>query len=191
MRRREAIAGAASLGLLTVGGAVAVRGMPSLEVPGTGEDETERDRYDPMTVETLDLSWTDGEPVSVPEPGTVTFLEFFATTCEICRGMLPDVTEARAQVADDVRFVSVTPELVGPDGQVTAAEVETWWTENGGGEWPIGVDETAELQVRHEVGGIPTTVVLDADGVERWSHVGESSTEELVDAVRSAREPRS
>ncbi|WP_290810538.1 thioredoxin family protein [Halovivax sp.] len=187
MKRREALAGAASLGLLAAGGAVAVRGPPSIGGDGNGAGGS-NDVSEPIAVETLSLPWSDGEPVDVPTEDRVTVVKFFATWCRSCREMLPDVTETHGRVGDDVQFLSVTTERVGDDGQVTTADVEDWWEDHGGGEWPVGSDETAELQVRHDVAGVPATVVFDADGVERYSHVGVSTTDELVDAVEAARD---
>ena len=173
MKRREALAGAASLGVLAAGSAVAVRGPPSIGGDGNGADES-TDAFEPIAVETLGLPWSDGESVDVPTEGRVTVVKFFATWCRSCWEMLPDVTEAHGRVGDD--------------GQVTTADVEDWWDESGGGEWPVGSDETAELQVRHDVAGVPATVVFDADGVERYADVGVSTADELVDAIESARD---
>ncbi|WP_254863031.1 TlpA family protein disulfide reductase [Halovivax gelatinilyticus] len=190
MRRREALAGTASLGLLAAGGVVAIRGPPSFgSRDGNGVSaDGEQSGYEPISVDTLDLPWGRDESVDVPFEGHITVVTFFATWCRTCSEMLADVTEARERVRDDAQFLSVTIERVGEGGQVTTADVEAWWRTHGGGEWTVGSDETAELQVRHDVPGVPATVVFDADGIERWSHVGVSTTDDLVDAVENARD---
>lgn len=192
MNRREAIAGIASLGVLGTGGVIATRGVPSLgagERP-SGSDDAGSDGSaqlsDPVEVETLALPWSDGEPITVPITGSVTVLEFFATWCSICARNLSDVTAAHERVGDDVQFLSVTTEAVGPDGQVTADGVENWWGEHGGGEWPIGVDETARLPIRLDVPGVPSTVIFDAEGTAVWSHQGAVATEKLLAEIEAA-----
>lgn len=204
MKRREAIAGIASLGVLGTGGVIATQGMPSFgsadgsadggDEGSSGDDglfsnggDDPPQLADSVEVETLDLPWSDGEPITVPITGSVTVLEFFATWCSICAGNLSDVTAAHEQVGDDVRFLSVTTEAVGPDGQVTAGGVEDWWAEHGGGEWPIGVDETARLPIRLDVPGVPATVLFDAEGEVVWSHQGAVATDTLLERIEGAR----
>lgn len=183
MRRRELLAGLAGAGVLAGGGAVAIVGPPSFD----GGDDDSSPRSDrTFEVETVDLPWSDAGTLTVPDDEHVTLLKFFATTCSSCQTQLSKVTEARSRVPDDVRFLSVTSELVGPDGQVTEAELREWWDEHGGGEWPIGIDETAALQVHYEGFPIPSAVIVDTDGTVRWSHAGVASADELVSAVETA-----
>lgn len=202
MNRREALAGIASLGVLGTGGVIATQGMPSLgaaDDPSESEENASGDSgglfsngggsdtaqlAEPVEVETLALPWSDGEPMTVPIAGSVTVLEFFATWCNICARNLSDVTAAHQRVGDDVQFLSVTTENVG--SQVTVDDVENWWGEHGGGEWPIGVDETARLPIRLDVPGVPATVIFDADGEAVWSHQGAVSTEKLLEKIEAA-----
>src|SRR6056297_2548544 len=109
MRRREAIAGAASLGILGTGGVIATRGMPSLSPPDDSDDggsqgSSPAQLDQPVEIETLDLPWSDGEPITVPITGSVTVLEFWATWCPICARNLPEVTAAHEQVGTNVQF---------------------------------------------------------------------------------------
>lgn len=194
MRRREAIAGAASLGILGTGGVIATHGMPSLDpedepsdsANGGSRDSLPAQLEEPVTIETLDLPWSDGEPITVPIAGSVTVLEFFATWCPICARNLSEVTAAHDRVGSNVRFLSITSESVGPDGQVTTTKVEEWWAEHGGGEWPIGFDPTVTLPIRLDVPGTPATAIVDAEGVTQWTHQGAVSTEKLLAEIEAA-----
>lgn len=188
MNRREAIAGAASLGVLGTGGVLAVGGVPSFGTDPSGADRSGSDAQldEPMTIETVDLPWSDGEPMTVPVADSVTVLEFWATTCPICANNLPDVTAAHERVGADVQFLSVTWERVGPDGAVSRDDVLDWWTEHGGGEWAIGYDDKLRLQTRFTAAVTPATAILDADGVARWTHEGAVSTEKLLAEIEAA-----
>ena len=186
MRRRDVLAGIGSLGVLATGGAVAFYGMPALE-----DDDDEADPVEPRTLEALSLDWHDGEPVAVPASGSVTVCKFFATWCGICGSNLPEVTAAHEEVGDDVQFLSITSERVGPGGQVSLDRVEAWWDDHGGGEWPIAVDETVELRIEHDLPGVPSTLVFDADGVVRYAHTGPMSTDRLLSEIEVASDARS
>lgn len=182
MKRREAIAGVGG-GLVLLGGAsVAIRGPPPLERL-TGDDDAET-AYEPVTLETVETPWQDDATVDVPGEQP-TFLKLFSTTCGSCARMLSDVTRAHEQLAHQVRFVSVTTERVGVAGAVTTDDVLEWWSDHGGGEWPIAVDETVTLQTRHAK-PVPGAVFFDEQGVERWSHAGTASADELVSAIENA-----
>ena len=184
MRRRDALAGIGSLGVLATGGAVALYGVPSFG----DSNEDDADPAEPRTLDALSLDWYDEETVTVPEPGSVTVCKFFATWCRTCASSLPDVTAAHEGAGDDVRFLSITSERVGPGGQVSLEQVEEWWDDHGGGEWPIAVDETVELQIEHDIPGVPSTLIFDADGVVRYTDTGATSTETLLAEIESARD---
>ncbi|WP_247728833.1 TlpA family protein disulfide reductase [Halovivax limisalsi] len=183
MNRREALAGIASLGALGTGGVIATTGLPSL---GPGDDASPPQLEESTTVETFDLPWTDGEPVTVPQAGSVLLLEFWATWCSVCQAHLPKVTAAHEQVGDDVQFLSITSETVGPDAQVTVSDIEAWWREHGGGEWAIGYDPTVRLKTRLGALATPGYAVIDADGVTRWVDQGRVPTATLLEEIEGA-----
>ena len=187
MRRRELIAGLGGLGVLAGGVGIALAGEEFRDVFREDDRTCVDDPDDPIVLEAIDRYGDPVDQVSVPGDRP-TFVKFFATWCTSCARTLPAVTEAHGRLDDEVRFLSVTPQRVGPDGQVTRTDVADWWAENGGGSWSIGIDRTNALQTGCESPLFPSAVLVDTDGVVRWSHEGEASTEEFVDGIESGLE---
>lgn len=169
MRRREFVA--AGLGLAALGAGAAY----SLRSP----EETVK----PAEIETLDAPGSEAGAVEVPRRGEVTVVEFFATWCTVCQGMMDDLKEVNDEVGDEAQFVSVTNEPVGHT--VTPEEVADWWRENGGS-WTVGMDPDLVLTDRLNAAGVPTTVVLDRKNEVFASKTGEETAEEMIRNVREA-----
>lgn len=183
MRRRDLLAGIGSAGVLAGGGAIAVFGIPSLD-PSDGDGETNRGA--PVELETADAPGSEVGSIVVPDPNLVTFVDFFATWCTPCKRQMPALAEANSRigVSDDVQFASITSERVGPDGQLTEAELAEWWDEHGG-EWTIGLDPMAELEVRYEGTPYPKAVVIDTNGRVVWSHQGVTDADTIVEGIET------
>ena len=63
--------------------------------------------------------------------------------------------------------------------------VRTFWREYDG-TWPVASDPEAETAERVGVEGLPTLVLFDRSGQERWRHVGLAGTDSLRSEVRGA-----
>lgn len=205
MRRRDLIAGLASVGVVAGGGILVTRGPPTDELvddaAGDGDRASDADDggdstdpadnatadadEDPVELETVEATGSEDGSITVPESGRVTFVDFFATWCAPCEKQMPSLAEAADRVPDEVRFLSVTNELVGR--MLSEDELRAWWDDHGG-DWLLGVDPTAQLNIRYGVSGFPTAVVIDADNRVRWSHEGLASTDELVAQIEAALE---
>lgn len=171
MRRRDFVAAALGVGALGAGAAY---------VRSDGGDGS----VSPVKVETLDAPGSEAGTAEVPRRGSVTFVEFFATWCEVCEGMMDEVAAAHGEVGDGVQFLSVSNEPVGHT--VTRDEVVGWWRENGG-DWTVGVDTDLRLTDALDAAGVPTTVVVDAENRVVSSGTGRKTTDEIVGAVEKAR----
>ena len=170
MRRREFVAGALGLGVLGAGAAYASR-------------SPEGGAVKPVEVETLDAPGSQAGTVEVPREGEVTLVEFFATWCTICQGMMDDLQEVNERVGDEVQMVSVSNEPIGHT--VTREEVIEWWRENGGA-WTVGVDGDLVLTDALDATSVPKTVVLDEKNEVVVSETGEKTADEIVESVREA-----
>ena len=171
MRRRDFVAGAVGLAALGAGAAYA----------STSPDE---EAIQPVEVETLDAPGSEGGAVEVPRRGEVSLVEFFATWCTVCQGMMGDLREVDDEVGDKVQMVSVSNEPVGHT--VTKDEVVGWWRENGGA-WTVGIDDDLLLTDALGATGVPTTVVLDENNEVVASERGEKSADEITEKVRKAK----
>lgn len=174
MRRRELLAGIGSAVILGGGAALAFGKLG-------GPDESVG--VEPVDLDTVDAPGSHGETVTVPALGEPTFVEFFATWCTVCQGMMPEVVAAHDEVADDVQFLSVTNEPVGVT--IAREEVAEWWEEHDGN-WPVALDSDLELTERLDPSGVPYAYALDTDNHVVWEHRGDATADELLEGIRSA-----
>jgi thiol-disulfide isomerase/thioredoxin len=174
VRRRELLAGVA-------GATGLVAGCSGL----TGESGSSGGTPDPVSIETLDAPGSEARSVSVPATDRVTFVEFFATTCDICAAQMSVIGDAHERVGDEVQFLSVTSEPVGLS--VTRDEVRSWWT-NHDGAWTVGLDEGTTLARRYDATSVPTAAVITPDGSLAWSHSGRTGADSIVGAIEDAQE---
>lgn len=183
MRRRDILAGVGSLGVLAGGGVLATGGVPSFDEADDARGSDGSESNEPIVVQTVDATGSEAGTLEIPNTGTVTFVDFFATTCEVCKAMMPTLAEANDRV-DDVTFVSVTSPIFGPEE--TDEELAEWWDEYDG-QWLLARDDDHELFERHDVVGTPTSVVFDADGEVHWRDEGRKDVDDLVETIESAR----
>ena len=173
MRRREFVAAMAA-----TSGALAGCGQLSDGADSGGD-------AGPVTVETLDAPGSQSGSVTVPSPDSVTFVEFFATTCSVCAAQMSTLRDAYATVGDGIQFISITSEPVGLS--VSREDVVDWWAEHGG-EWPVALDDGLTLSERYDATAVPTAVVVRPDGAVAWSHTGSLDASTIVRNVRDARQ---
>lgn len=183
MRRREAIAGIGSIGILGAAGIVAFRGLPTPESGSSDTGAGESGGIDPITVETLDAPGSQAGSVQIPAQNQPVFIDFFGTWCPPCVDQMPELAKANERIDDSVLFISVTTEAVGR--VVTVEEIVDWWTENEG-DWLLGIDPTTELAARYNPTGYPYAVALDADGAVQWSGAGLKSADDIVNGIETA-----
>ena len=174
MRRRDLLVGAGSLAAVGGGAAVAFDVVGSEEAI-VGEAE----------LETIDAPGSAAGTAPIPERGTVTFVELFATWCSICQSMMPELAAVHASVGDEVQYVSVTNEPLG--NTITREDVAEWWAEHGG-EWTVAADPELELTRALDASGVPYAFVLDERNRVVWRHRGRSSAEKLRTQIRNALE---
>ncbi|ARS91503.1 TlpA family protein disulfide reductase [Natrarchaeobaculum aegyptiacum] len=179
MKRREAIAGVASLGVLGAGGVVITRGLPAVdsESPAAdGSDDNAGWSDGPIELETIDVQGSEDGTLPVPNDG-VTLLNFFAPSCGSCRRAMPHFAAAvdrlRADYADVLTVASVTPPR--PED-----ELADWWDDHDG-DWYLGYDPKSRLSTRYFVTGYPVFIAVDPDDEVRWEDDG------VIDADRTVR----
>ena len=109
--------------------------------------------------------------------GRVLLIDFFATWCGPCASQLSVMKDLRDELpADDVAFL-----MIDTDDRESQATVSAYRDDHGIG-WPVTYHGD-KVAADYDVDAIPTTVVVDGDGVVRYYHVGTSSKDDLKEAV--------
>ena len=114
---------------------------------------------DTLDGETFDLSRRRGSWV---------VLNFFQSSCVPCRDEHPELV----QFADDQAGLADGAELVTVVWRDNADAVQAFFDENGGGDWPVVLDD-ANVAVAYGVAKVPETWIIDPSGRIRVHYVGE------------------
>jgi len=136
----------------------------------------------------LDFTLNDlaGQPVKLSAlRGHVTILNFWATWCPPCRSEVPALQAAYQQ------YQSRGVALIGIDLKEDAATIQQFVAPYGV-TYPIVRDENGGVSAQYQVAGIPTTIIIDANGVIRARHIGpitEAQLAEYVDPLLTASVP--
>jgi peroxiredoxin len=165
-RRREAALVAASL--LLVAFAISPAGRPLVRqvVYGLGLRERphairEGERLPPLALTTLDGSSTQ----LVVHPGHRLLINVFATWCTPCQEETPALSGAARAIERS------GTQIVGID-QAESGESVKRFAAAYGLHYPLFIDPAGTAQARLGARVIPTTLVVDAQGVVRFIHVG-------------------
>ena len=184
--RRVAVAVVVSgVVLAACGGGDGDAGEPAAAAPGPGCGGVAATGSFDRTTGRGDLpvwSFTDladpGEVVCTTDwEGTPTVVNFWATWCGFCVEEMPDLEAASQRLGERVRFVGV-------DVQDNREDALAFLDETG-----VSYDNVADPRQQDgfygEVGGrgMPTTLLVDADGTVVWRHTGPVTEQQVLDLV--------
>lgn len=170
MKRRDAIAALGGAGLVGIG---TYYGTDLIRSP-------DGSTIDQVVLETIEAPGSTAGEITIPDSGSPLLVTFFATWCEVCSRSMPAMVSAHKQLNSAVGFVSVTNEAIGM--AIDREDVRQWWIEHDGA-WPVALDPDLELTDELDVVAVPTSILLDGDGVVQWRDRGEKTAAELVAAV--------
>ncbi len=120
----------------------------------------------------FDLSALDGSTFHLAETrGRPVVLNFWATWCPPCRAEMPTIQAHSELWGDDLLVVGIEVGETPPEVQA--------FVDDFGLTFPVLLDRDGRVARRYFVQGLPTTVVLDADGVVQARHVGAMRPEDL------------
>jgi thiol-disulfide isomerase/thioredoxin len=135
--------------------AVAEVGQPAPEVT-----------YETFEGETASLADYEGRPLVV---------NFWASWCGPCITEMPAFEQVHQQLGDEVAFLGLNVQDTVEDGQR--------FVDRMGVTWDLGRDPDGTLVQRLGGIGMPTTVLIDADGVVREINTGELDADELTSLI--------
>ncbi|MBU2008558.1 MAG: TlpA family protein disulfide reductase [Chloroflexi bacterium] len=120
-------------------------------------------------------SLADGSPVSLAQfRGKVVLLNFFASWCPACRAEMPFLQAAWEEVQDEgVAFLIVD---IGEEGPEMVAQ----FMKERGITIPVVMNQTGDVATLYNISTLPTTFILDREGVVRSITVGAFSSKEAI-----------
>ncbi len=120
-------------------------------------------------------SLADGSPVSLDQfRGKVVLLNFFASWCPACRAEMPFLQAAWEEVQDEgVAFLVV-------DIAEESEEMVAQFMKERGLTIPVVMNQTGDVATLYNISTLPTTFILDREGVVRSITVGAFSSKAAV-----------
>ena len=116
--------------------------------------------------------WTLSEHLA--EDGRPVILNLWASWCLPCREEIPELSKFAAE-RPDIAVVGVAVNDTEDAARALAEELDPAYL--------VGMDATGRLRDRYPSPGMPFTVLIDSQGVIRWSYAGGVTAERLRAAV--------
>ena len=180
LRVALAIAGVAVLGASISGifRAIGERAASPGVGPGTGVGWASA----PQLLPEIRFQGADGKSYTLSDfRGKVVLLNVWATWCAPCRKEMPALDRLQQKLGGaEFEVVALSIDSGG------AAAVRRYYDEIGMRALAIYVDPTAEATGKLRTLGIPTTLLLDREGRERWRKAGpaEWDSPEIIESLR-------
>ena len=121
----------------------------------------------------------DGSTFTLSEKrGKVVVLNFWASWCGPCVREMPAFQRLYEEYGDEVQILAI-------DGLEESARMEDFF-ENNDYTFPAAYDEEDVVNALYPSEGIPYTVVIDQEGIVRYTYVGASDAETQYGIYKSA-----
>jgi DsbE subfamily thiol:disulfide oxidoreductase len=117
----------------------------------------------------------NGENVQVGGTGVPYVLNFWATWCPPCKAELPELNEFANAHTEDVQFYAINIE--------ESENTITDFLQNNGYSLPVLLDADGSISQEFRVRAVPTTIVVDSQGVIRYRKTGGVTKEELENVL--------
>ena len=128
-------------------------------------------------IPTFTLKNLDGKPVEIGVINNkVTVINFWATWCPPCREEMPELNKFAAENSDKVIFVAVN---IQEDKRKVGD-----FMQNNKYTMPVLLDEDGAVAKTFRVSAIPTTVIVDKDGIIKYRKSGTVTRSELETNIR-------
>lgn len=127
------------------------------------------------TISIFNASSLDGQSIEVGVPGKPYVLNFWATWCPPCRDEFPELNQfANAHIAD-IQFYAINI-------QESGEQVSGFLNSNGYA-LPVLLDIDGSITRNFRIRTVPTTIVVDSQGVIRYRKSGGVTVNELENVL--------
>lgn len=132
-----------------------------------------------QTAPDFSFTYLDGTKASLAQlRGKPVFLNFWATWCPPCVGEMPHFNAVYPRYKDKVNFLAVS---LDDNMQEAAAFIQ-----QKGYSFPVGYGDVNDLAGKYDIQGIPTSLLLDANGKIIASKIGAMTEAELEAFLQKA-----
>lgn len=119
------------------------------------------------------LTTLDGEEVALSDyRGSRVWINFWATWCPPCRAEMPDMEEFYKQ--NDVEILAINLTETEPNTDQVQRFVDEY-----GLTFPILLDEVIEVATAYRIQPIPTSFMIDSEGVIQFKSIGPLTYEQM------------
>ena len=113
--------------------------------------------------------------------GKPVVLNFWASWCPPCKGEMPDFNKVYAEEKNDIQFMMV--DVV--DGERETQEKGAQYVKSQGFNFPVYFDNKQDAAYAYEISSIPSTVLIDKNGIIVNGYEGAIDVETLKKAIQT------
>lgn len=166
-RRRAGVVAVIVLAVLAAGAVAVGRGHDT-----TGDDRWRQGRLGPVAAFRLPDLRHPSRPVALADrAGGAAVINFWASWCVPCRREMPALQAAHLRYGDQVTFIGVNHQ--------DSREAALAFLDETGATYPSGYDPDGDVARRYGLFGLPTTILVAADGEIVATRTGEVTAAEL------------
>lgn len=122
------------------------------------------------------LTALDGRQVTIGKPGRLTIINFWATWCPPCREEMPELDNFAQQHRQNLEFYAIN--IQEPSEKVTEFLKQHRYA------MPVLLDSDGGITKTFRINAIPTTLVIDRNGVIRFRKSGGVTQSELEGIIK-------
>ena len=107
--------------------------------------------------------------------GKKVMLNFWATWCPPCKAEMPAMEQFYKQYSDELEILAVN---LDPQNNVAG------FVKDYGLSFPVLLDQNGATQHTYSILSIPTTFIIDEEGIIRKKHIGSMTYEQMVEITK-------
>jgi cytochrome c biogenesis protein CcmG, thiol:disulfide interchange protein DsbE len=144
---------------------------------GTAQAELESGVAVGNVMPTFTATDLNGETIQVGDTGIPYVINFWATWCPPCNAELPELNDFASDHTSDIQFYAINIE----ESTNTIAN----FFQNNGYSLPVLLDSDGNISQEFRIRAVPTTIIVDSQGVIRYRKTGGVTKAELEDVINN------